>query len=206
MESNCFFVRRDTFRQIDGFDSRFQEPGGGLAILDIFKTLVSDLRREYVVLLGEGSFHQFHGGIASNAAYAEHPWRRFAAEYERIRGEPFTMAIRRPLLFGAIPPQAVAWTRLCARVGLDWWEQRDRLGEKISPETFGYALQAARSRPDDPAAGELRQELFALQRHCDLLTQRCRELEAELVREGSAGGWRQWFARRKNRKRPPGQA
>jgi glycosyltransferase involved in cell wall biosynthesis len=186
MESNCFFIRRDTFFRAGGFDERFQEPGGGLAILDFYQTLVADSSQDYLVLLGEGSFHQFHGGVASNAPYAEHPWQRFHTEYERLKGRPFEIVVRRPLLFGDIPPEAVAWTKLCARVGLDWWEQRDRLGEEVSPDNFGYALQAAR-QGDDPDAAELRQQLFALQRHCDQLAQECREQAAGRTRSGLLG-------------------
>ncbi len=182
MESNCFFMRRDSFIEAGGFDERFQEPGGGLAILDFYQTMVADPALDYLVLLGEGSFHQFHGGVASNAPFAEHPWKRFHAEYERLKGHPFEIVARRPVLFGEIPPEAVAWTRLCARVGLDWWEQRDRQGEKIAPDTFGYAMQAARSRENEPTVGELKQEFFALQRQYDLLEERRLELLAELER------------------------
>ena len=185
MESNCFLLRRESFLGAGGFDERFQEPGGGLAILDLFQTHAGNPDRDYLVLLGEGSFHQFHGGVASNAPYAEHPWRRFHAEYERLKGRPFQMMMRRPVLFGEIPPEAVAWTRLCARIGLEWWEQRDRLGEAVSPDTFGYALMEERRRQEasgEPEKAELKQRLFTIQHAHDQMALRLQQCEAELAR------------------------
>ena len=205
MESNSFFLGRERFLALGGFDERFQEPGGGLAILALFETLVGDPEQDYLVLLGEGSFHQFHGGVASNAPYEEHPWERFHAEYRRIRGRPYEMVIRRPVLFGEIPPQAVAWTRLCARVGLEWWERRDRLGAEVSPDALGYALLAARSQEQEgePARAELEQRLYTVQHAHDQLALRLQQCEAERERAVAtaakqrcrpAGWWRRLFS------------
>jgi len=171
MESNCFLMRKESFLRHGGFDEHFTEAGGGLAILDLFDSVVKNLEQEYIVLLGEGSFHQFHGGVASNAPYAEHPWERFHAQYEALKGHPFQVVVRRPLLFGEIPPEAVWWTRLCAQVGLKWWEQRDMSGEAISTSTFGYAMLAARnSHNKESSTGALEQSLYELQHRYDLLT------------------------------------
>jgi hypothetical protein len=191
MESNCFFLGRERFLGLGGFDERFREPGGGLAILDLFQTLVGDPEQDYLVLLGEGSFHQFHGGVASNAPYEEHPWQRFHVEYERLKGQPFAMVIRRPVLFGAIPPEAVVWTRLCARIGLEWWEQRDRHGDEISPDTFGYALQAAREAEAgrEATSAELRQQLNTVRHAHDQLALQLAQCRAELARRPVKNGW-----------------
>ena len=42
-----------------------------------------------VYLLGEGTFHQFHGGVATNVAPSKHPGNDFQSEYQQIRGEAY---------------------------------------------------------------------------------------------------------------------
>ncbi|KAA6187848.1 sulfotransferase [Thiohalocapsa marina] len=85
-ESNCFAMRTATFHALGGFDERFASPGGGLANHDLFARTLAIAGIQPVCLLGEGSFHQIHGGVASNAPAAEHPWPRYQAEYRAIRG------------------------------------------------------------------------------------------------------------------------
>ncbi len=184
MESNCFLLRKESFLRIGGFNPEFTEAGGGLAILDLFYSAVTDPELEYVVLLGEGSFHQFHGGVASNAAYAEHPWERFHDQYEAIKGHPFTVAVRRPFYFGEIQPEATPWSRLCAEVGLKWWEQRDLFGEEVSTDSFGYAMTAARN--DQQARSdqaELEQRFYDLQHSYNLLVEKYQRCEQQLNRK-----------------------
>ena len=185
MESNCFLMRKESFLRIGGFNLLFTEAGGGLAILDLFHSVVKNLEQDYIVLLGEGSFHQFHGGVASNAPFAEHPWERFHDQYEAIKGHSFQMMVRRPLLFGGIPPEAVWWTRLCAQVGLQWWEQRDVYGGEVSTSTFGYAMAAARNtREEEAASGELEQRIYTLQHSYDQLSAKHRRCEEQLIQKG----------------------
>jgi hypothetical protein len=58
-----------------------------------------------VGVLGEGVFHQFHGGVATNVPLVEHPWESFDAEYRRLRGESFTPAPSpEPLYVGSMRP------------------------------------------------------------------------------------------------------
>jgi hypothetical protein len=109
-ESNAFAMPRDLFLSVGGFDERFVSPGGGLANLDFLKRVVTRPGVTPICLLGEASFHQMHGGVATNARAHDHPWRSFAAEYERIRGEPYRPPVHvRPLYVGRVSDEAARW-------------------------------------------------------------------------------------------------
>ncbi len=85
-ESNCFSVDKQLLQDIGGFDMRFKSPGGGLVNLDIFKQLYAHKSCQPIILLGEATFHQFHGGVATNVSVDEHPFNIFLKEYFEIRG------------------------------------------------------------------------------------------------------------------------
>ena len=75
---------------MNGVDQRFDAPGGGFANNDIIIRACELPDSRFVILLGEGTFHQLHGGIATNAPRgsihdAVAAWR---AQYEAIQGPP----------------------------------------------------------------------------------------------------------------------
>ena len=100
-ESNCFALRRRDYLDLGGLDERFDSAGGGLVNLDFFNGVHERPGYRPIMLLGEATFHQFHGGVATNVAKPEHPWPRMAAEYARIRGRPFASTHR--------PPEYLGW-------------------------------------------------------------------------------------------------
>jgi hypothetical protein len=103
-ESNALFLRAEHWRDLGGWDERFETPGGGLVNLDVWSRVCADTGGELIMLLGEATFHQVHGGIATNNPNA--PQALFHEEYLRIRGLPFTRPTRRPLYFGSVPDTA----------------------------------------------------------------------------------------------------
>lgn len=103
-ESNCFAMRRDDFLVLGGMDERFTSPGGGLVNLDFFNRAHQLPGIEPVMLLGEATFHQFHGGVATNVPTKDHPWDRMAAEYKAIRGIDFAAQAGRPHYMGWLSP------------------------------------------------------------------------------------------------------
>ena len=66
IESNCLFTSRKLLEQVGGFDERFSMPGGGYTNLEIYERLGAHPGVKVVTILGEGSFHQVHGGITTN--------------------------------------------------------------------------------------------------------------------------------------------
>ena len=87
-ESNALFMRREMWDVLQGADERFDMPGGGLLNLDLLRRALELPAAELVVLLGEGTFHQLHGGIATSASMDELDVRLAAwkAQYQQIRG------------------------------------------------------------------------------------------------------------------------
>jgi hypothetical protein len=128
-EASCFGIGKQDYLALGGFDERFVARGGGLVALDFFRRAISRKRGDYVMLLGEASFHQFHGGVASNAAKAVHPWKEFHDEYVYIRGQPFARVPRRPFYFGALPDEALGAARVSAEHGLALWQKAVAAGE-----------------------------------------------------------------------------
>ena len=107
-ESCCTFLSRESYDSLGGYDESFASPGGGFVNLDFFLRASQMADADLVILLGEGSFHQIHGGVASNAADPE-GWKVFAAEYEAIRGFPYADPELAPVYFGRLRPAAKRW-------------------------------------------------------------------------------------------------
>jgi len=93
-ETNCLFMKRSVFKALGGADERFDYPGGGFLNLDIFKRVVESPGVTPIQVIGEGSFHQLHGGITTNSNGKEREARleKYRSQYEQIRGHSEVMA------------------------------------------------------------------------------------------------------------------
>lgn len=99
-ETNAMFLTRDHWRALGGFDPAFQAPGGGLVNLDTWARACADPRGQVVLLLGEATFHQVHGGVATNSTTPQ--WPAFHDEYVAIRGRDYERPEGCPLMIGRI--------------------------------------------------------------------------------------------------------
>ena len=104
-ETNCFTMRRDDYLDMGGFDERFVSPGGGLANLDFFNRIHEDAKYCPIMLLGEATFHQFHGGVATNVPMEMHPLKEMEKEYRLVRDKPYALSFRYPEYFGGVPTE-----------------------------------------------------------------------------------------------------
>ncbi|MCE8008762.1 glycosyltransferase family A protein [Aestuariivita sp.] len=112
MPSECSWLclPRQSFQALDGYEARFQSGGGGLVNHDFLNRALSRHGVTPIVLLGEGMFHQYHGGVATNVPQAQHPIGAFRAEYEQIRGEAFKPhPVENVLYYGHMPKAAQAF-------------------------------------------------------------------------------------------------
>lgn len=105
-ESNCVTMLKSTYMTLGGFDERFKSAGGGLANLDFFNRVNQMEDVSPVMLLGEATFHQFHGGTATNVSFDNHPWKKMEQEYMEIHKKPFTTYQKEPVFFGKIHPKS----------------------------------------------------------------------------------------------------
>ncbi len=105
-ESNCFCLKKGDYLQMGGFDEAFNSRGGGLANLDFFNRIHESAYFSPILLLGEATFHQFHGGVATNVVMEQHPWEEMAEEYAKIRQQPFKTSFTPPTYLGHISPEA----------------------------------------------------------------------------------------------------
>ena len=109
-ESNFTFVHRDILERVGGFDERYVSIGGGHVNFDVQTSIYEQPDVDLVMLLGEGTFHQFHGGATSGkpAHAVDRLVAAFDAEYRAIRGRAFESGCaRRPHYVGHIPEEAM---------------------------------------------------------------------------------------------------
>ena len=106
-ESNALFLRREFWELLGGLDERFDAPGGGLLNLDTFNRALEWPEAELVILLGEATFHQVHGGTNTNSSLTrQHDnWTYWASQYAKIRGRPWELPRLKhePTYIGTLP-------------------------------------------------------------------------------------------------------
>lgn len=112
-ESNCYCVPQTIWERVGGFDPAFTETGGGQVNLDFFKRTVEQPDTVLVILPGEGSFHQFHGGITtgtqgeSRVKSMEDHFNQYAA----LRGGPYQSPTKRPIYLGSLPDSVMKFVK-----------------------------------------------------------------------------------------------
>ena len=103
-ESNGLFLTREMWADLGGLDLRFELPGGGRVNHDLYRRACALEDARLVLLLGEGTFHQIHGGAWTSGNFGQ---KVANEEYEAIRGERFTRPESEPLFLGTVPPQTL---------------------------------------------------------------------------------------------------
>ena len=108
-ESNFLALSRRKFLALGGLDGRYDDLGGGMANPAFYKRLLESPGTPLYLLIGEGSFHQFHGGITTNSPEGERDaiMRAIRAQDQALRGEDTALPAAEPVLFGRVHPLAL---------------------------------------------------------------------------------------------------
>ncbi len=108
LESNCLFMGAQHYRDIGGADEKFDIPGGGFLNMDLFKRACDFGDATPVMLIGEGSFHQVHGGTTTNIApdVQKGVVEGYKQQYREIRGAELTAVSKELYFFGHMPTLA----------------------------------------------------------------------------------------------------
>lgn len=112
-ESSSLFLPAALWGELGGLDERFDRPGGGLVNHDLYRRACALTAVRLVHLLGEGTFHQYHGGATTSRPSG---WDELHAEYQVIRGHRFRPPEITPLVLGAVPPAALPHVEASARL------------------------------------------------------------------------------------------
>lgn len=135
-ESSSLFLPRALWAELDGLDERFALPGGGLVNHDLYRRACGLPGAELVVLLGEGTFHQIHGGAATSRRFT---WEQMHAGYRSLRGEAFRPPEAAPTYLGTVPPAALAHLERSVRLA------QERAGRAPAPAATGRSDRAERN-------------------------------------------------------------
>jgi len=108
-ESNCLCMPRHIWDAVGGLDPRFTETGGGQANPDLYKRVCEHPLTDLIITPGEGSFHQFHGGVTTGTLSEErerHMQNHFE-QYKTLRGSYYKAPTTQARLYGKVPPNAM---------------------------------------------------------------------------------------------------
>lgn len=106
-ESNLIFLPRVLFDELEGFDERFDLPGGGLVSSDFYQRACDLKNTTLITLSGVATFHQIHGGTMTNKPKKEgtKELNIYKEQFRKIRGVPFKTSKRIPIVVGFSKPQ-----------------------------------------------------------------------------------------------------
>jgi len=106
-ESNCLFIRRSKLASLGGMDEAFDLPGGGFVNLDLYKRACDSEGATPVQLIGEGSFHQVHGGTTTNVPIEQRKSRTqtYQKQYETLRDNASVTSETPVMYMGHLPTE-----------------------------------------------------------------------------------------------------
>jgi hypothetical protein len=112
-ESNFIAMSVRKWNELGGMNSRYNNFGGGNANLDLYKRLLEGSSVPLYLLFGEGSFHQFHGGVTTGTRTEERTrvYKQLTDQDIAIRGQDRAPPNVQPILFGAAHPSVYRFIR-----------------------------------------------------------------------------------------------
>lgn len=119
-ESSSLFMSRENFEYLGGYDERFDQPGGGLVNIDTYIRACEIPDSDLVMILGEGTFHQIHGGAMTGAdeAQSKRNLQIWLAQYADIRKKSVMAPTKKLHYIGSVPSQALKTIQFSAENAL----------------------------------------------------------------------------------------
>jgi len=104
VETNCLITNKTVLEDCGAFNEKFDEPGAGLANLELFMRLCNNPDNQYIMIPGEGSFHQDHGGTTTNPSPEERDKlvQEYFETYKKITGDKRLLNVRGPFVYGNV--------------------------------------------------------------------------------------------------------
>ncbi len=124
-ESSALFAPATVWERLGGLDEAFALPGGGLVNHDLYARACGLDGTQLVVLLGDGTFHQVHGGSATSGRFN---FEELQADYVTLRGHRYEAPTATPIYLGRVPEAVEAQLADAVRLARRYRErQRTRL-------------------------------------------------------------------------------
>lgn len=120
-ESNCISLPRKLWDDLGGYDERFDLRGGGLINLDFYKRACEHQGTQHVILPGEGTFHQFHGGVTTGGQDMAARDRYIEAsnrQYRQLRGGEYENPRTTPIFLGEIHDEVQRFVLYSAKLAI----------------------------------------------------------------------------------------
>jgi len=132
MECNCMFAPAESFKKIAYADERFTLRGGGAINLHMFRSLGLLEGSTLIVLPGEGSFHQYHGGVTTSEYQGlEQEHASHSVQLQDIWQGDFHSLRREPILLGAVTPWAQPYLHFSSERSTRRYKRLDSRGEAL---------------------------------------------------------------------------
>lgn len=104
IESNCLITTKEVLEECGGFEEQFDEPGAGLANIEILTRLRHHPDNQYVIIPGEGTFHQDHSGTTTSVSREKRKAlvEQYFKKYEAITGHEKVLNAKAPFYYGTV--------------------------------------------------------------------------------------------------------
>jgi hypothetical protein len=135
-ESNCISMPREIWKELGGYDIRFDIRGGGLVNLDLYKRACEYPGITHVFLHGEGTFHQFHGGSTTGGEdmqAREKLINEIRDQYTQIHGRKFTAPETNPIYLGELSPEVQKFVQISSGKIMARLTNRAEVTETLAP-------------------------------------------------------------------------
>lgn len=115
-ESSSLFLPSAMWHELGGLDEAFDLPGGGLVNHDLYRRACALRGMRLIEVIGEGTFHQYHGGAATSRRLG---WAEMHDQYRTIRATRYRPPDASPLYVGHVHPAVVPHIEESARIAAD---------------------------------------------------------------------------------------